>query len=271
MPLRISKSGSTVTTFKILNFDSDAQTFLTAAGITNSTQQNAINKLTIDLKYYGLWTKMKALYPIVGGTSAAHAVNLRTPGTYNLSFTAGWTHSLTGMTPNGTSDYANTNLNMSTNYSVNDSTHISFYSRTASANSTDYEMGVYNGSTVTGLSLRRSDGANSTYFGINTNAYISFTDSNAAAFYISNRLGTAMNGWRNSTKMVANTNTALTRPNLNMFIGNLNVNGTPDSGLWSTRQCAFASIGDGLTDQDRKTSVIKIRTNSSAIFITKFN
>ena len=65
MPLRISKSGSTISTFRIIDIDSDANTFLTAASITNSTQRNAINKLVIDLKYYGLWTKQKALYPFV--------------------------------------------------------------------------------------------------------------------------------------------------------------------------------------------------------------
>ena len=46
-------------------FDANAQAFISAAGITNPTQQNAINQLVIDLKTYGLWNKMKAVYPMV--------------------------------------------------------------------------------------------------------------------------------------------------------------------------------------------------------------
>ena len=110
--------------------DPDAQAFITAAGITNPTQQGAINTLVVALKGYSIWTKFKAIYPIVGGSASSHAVNLKTPGTFNLAFTTGWTHSATGM--QGTNAYADSNLNVSTNLSQN-STHISVYIRTNNA------------------------------------------------------------------------------------------------------------------------------------------
>ncbi len=34
---------------------------------------------------------MKAIYPVCGGSASSHAVNLKTPGTYNLTFGTGWT------------------------------------------------------------------------------------------------------------------------------------------------------------------------------------
>jgi len=37
--------------------DTDAQAFITAASITDSTQQSAINTLVTQLKTYGIWTK----------------------------------------------------------------------------------------------------------------------------------------------------------------------------------------------------------------------
>jgi len=40
--------------------DPDAQAFITAASITDPTQQSAINQLVLDLKGYSIWTKMKA-------------------------------------------------------------------------------------------------------------------------------------------------------------------------------------------------------------------
>ena len=119
--------------------DADAQAFITAAGITDPTQQSAINTLVVDLKGYSIWTKFKAIYPVVGGSAAAHAVNLKTPGTHNLSFASGWTHSSTGMLPNGAT-FANTNLNDNTILSLN-SVHISYYSRT-NENVAVIEMGT---------------------------------------------------------------------------------------------------------------------------------
>ena len=56
--------------------DSDAAAFLTASGITDSTQSGAVNRLVLDLKAASIWTKMAAIYPLVGGTAAKHKWNL---------------------------------------------------------------------------------------------------------------------------------------------------------------------------------------------------
>ncbi len=113
--------------------DPDAQAFITAAGITDPTQQAAINTLVVDLKGYSIWTKFTAIYPIVGGVASSHAVNLKTPGTYNLTFATGWTHSSTGMTPNGNT-YASTGININSVMSLN-SMAFGVYSRTNSSGS----------------------------------------------------------------------------------------------------------------------------------------
>jgi hypothetical protein len=42
-------------------FDPDAQAFITAAAITDPTQQAAINTLVVDLKGYSIWTKWSYL------------------------------------------------------------------------------------------------------------------------------------------------------------------------------------------------------------------
>jgi len=47
------------------SFDSDYQAFITATGITEPTQSAALETLVSDLKSYGLWSKMKAVYPMV--------------------------------------------------------------------------------------------------------------------------------------------------------------------------------------------------------------
>ena len=122
-----------------VSYDADASAFFTAASITDTTQKSAVNQLVVDLKGYGIWTKCSAIYPIVGGTAGSHAVNLKTPGTYNLTFATGMTHSSTGMVSNGSSGYANTYLNGNTVLSAT-SNHMSFYSGTQ-VSAVQYEIG----------------------------------------------------------------------------------------------------------------------------------
>ena len=70
--------------------DTDAQAFITAAGITDTTQQSAINSLVTNLKGYGIWSKMKAIYPMVGGTANAHKFNLKDSRDLDAAFRLGF-------------------------------------------------------------------------------------------------------------------------------------------------------------------------------------
>jgi hypothetical protein len=92
--------------------DPDAQAFITAANITDPTQQSAINTLVVGLKTDGLWTKMMAIYPFVGGTATSHKYNLKDPRdldvAYRLTFGGGWGHSSFGIGGNGANTYADT-------------------------------------------------------------------------------------------------------------------------------------------------------------------
>lgn len=98
--------------------DPDAQAFITAASITDPTQQSAIDTLVTDLKGYGIWTKMKAIYPFVGGTATSHKFNLKDPrdldAAFRLVFNGGITHDANGITGNGTNGYADTKIALNT-------------------------------------------------------------------------------------------------------------------------------------------------------------
>jgi hypothetical protein len=45
--------------------DASAKAFISATGLTGATETTAVNNLVIDLKKYGLWSKIKAIYPFV--------------------------------------------------------------------------------------------------------------------------------------------------------------------------------------------------------------
>ncbi len=84
-------------------YDTNAQAFITAAGITDAGQKSAVNTLVLSLKSGNIWSKMKAVYPFVGGTATSHKFNLIDPrdlnAAFRLSFVNGWTHSSTGVLP----------------------------------------------------------------------------------------------------------------------------------------------------------------------------
>jgi hypothetical protein len=225
--------------------DPDAQAFITAASITDVTQQGAINTLVLDLKGYSIWTKFKAIYPIVGGTASSHKYNLKDPrdldAAFRLNFATGWTHSSTGMAPSNA--WANTFLVPSSVLSLN-STHISYYSRT-NANNTVIEMG-------TGLSdglfiEARTSGIS--YYRVNSTALLQHSDADSRAFYLTNRTASnLMNAWKNGTKLATSTGASTSLQPTNIYIGALNNSNVPSFN--TTKQCAFSSIGDGFTDTE---------------------
>jgi hypothetical protein len=233
-------------------YDPDAQAFITAAGITDNTQKTAINTLVLSLKANNIWQKFKAIYPFVGGTATTHKFNLINPADTNaafrLVFNGGWTHSSNGALPNGTNAYADTFLTPNTSLLLN-SSHVSYYSRTQS-NGTEIEIGSSTagnfGDPRTLLEIRTSG---ITYYAVNSQGtYISYSDADSRAFYIGNRTGASViNGWRNSTKVATGTTASFGLSTRTFWLAALNSGASP---LYSTKQCAFASIGDGLTDTD---------------------
>jgi len=239
--------GSSVT---VASGDADALAFITAAGITDTTQKSAINTLVTDLKTANIWTKMKALYPFVGGTAASHRFNLKDPRTVNaafyLDFIGGGTHSSNGYLPNGTTAYANTKLIPSSLNNYN--SHLSTYSRSQSLNSGidigaiqegNYYLQVYSaGLSGSRASLQRND-----------SDFAVFTNVLTTGHYIGQILSQSNSKiYKNGVLRNTNTTTnSITLPTSSaVYIGSANINGT--AGAYSNRESAFASIGDGLTD-----------------------
>ena len=120
---------------QIASVDADALAFfgrVTAAGGTlSTTEKQAVNQLVVDMKTYGIWSSMKAIYPMVGASAAACAQNLKS-SSFTGTFTSGVTFASTGVTGNGTSDYFNTAYNPVTQSDSQTSFYMSIYIRTNS-------------------------------------------------------------------------------------------------------------------------------------------
>ena len=235
----------------ILSFDPDAQAFITATAITDTTQQNAIDALVIGLKADSLWNKMLAVYPFVGGTAETCKFNLKNPlntnGAHRLSFVGGWTFSNNGIQPNGTNTYANTHLAPSTHWSFGNSS-ISAYSRTNNIE-TGNLWGTRAGASSTTLNSVLTNGSlSSCTHNSNISSFISPVPTTSAVFLISSRISsTAQIQGINGTNASYLVDELALSPNP-IYLSAQNQSGTPVN--FSTRQLAFAHIGYGLTQAE---------------------
>ena len=97
------------------SIDTATAAYIAALSVRPSSSEILnLNQLVRSLKDCGAWGKLDAIYPLLGGVEADSRVNLKTPGTYNLTkinspiFTAnaGWRSNNAG--------YLDTNYNVST-------------------------------------------------------------------------------------------------------------------------------------------------------------
>jgi hypothetical protein len=129
--------------FRPYVLDPDATTFINAAGITDSTQKSAIYTLVDYLKENSLWSKLKAFYPLVGGTTTTHKYNLLNPldtdGAFRLTMNGGLTHDANGVTGNGSTGYMDPHFTAA-NFNGQNDAGILVYNR---VNTSDGAKGLY--------------------------------------------------------------------------------------------------------------------------------
>ena len=243
-------------------YDPDAQAFFTASGLTGATNLTAINQLVVDLKTYGIWTKMKAIYPIIGGTAALHKWNLKDPrdldAAFRLVFSGGMTHSSTGIAFGGVNGYGNTYLDTQNNLSLN-SGSLSYYSRT---NAVTASIRIDIGSLRAGVDSYSdivTSATNLTYSRFNNTAtFDNISSTTTLGFFLGSRTASnIIRTFRNGVQIISGTAPSNSTSNIDFYIGAANSNNSPI--YYSNRQCAFASIGDGLTNTEAANSYTAVQ------------
>ena len=224
--------------------------FATATAITDTTILGALNTFDLGLISNSLDTKMKAVYPMVGGTSTTCKYNFMNAvdsnSAFRLQFFGGGTFSNNGYQPNGTNAYADTFYSQTTQGDNVNSGHISYYSRTNS-NGNEVEIGAAG----TGNTLLRARTSGISYTLINQSGTTSFSDTDSLGFYVANRTAlNVVNGWKAGVKKVTDTTSSSGLTFYNLYLAALNISYSQN---YSTKQCAFASIGSGLTDVEATT------------------
>lgn len=221
--------------------DADAQAFIDAAGITDTTQVSALHTLVAELKGYGLWQKFHAIYPFVGGTAGAHSYNLVNPSTYQILWSAtGVTHNANGITGNGSTGYGDTQYIIPS--ARQNDFHISVYVR----NNVDSKCAIgclNNGSVVfTQIYPRVS---NLYEADIHQNISTTGSNTNSQGFYVASRvLASNVKGYKNNAEVLSSNTASLTTPNTPLYI--LARKG-PTIQDFSSYNLSLSSIGLGIT------------------------
>ena len=228
---------------QIASFDADAVAFFgrvtTAGGSLSLTEKQAVNQLVLDLKANSLWTPMKAIYPMVGASAAACSQNLKS-SSFTGTFTAtGWTFASTGVTPNGSSAYMNTTLQMQ--QLSNTTNHLSAYMRGVALNDKSF-IGVSDGATR--YTILGTETLNTYY-----NAYNATFGASVLIVRTGFLFGTFISGnerlFRNGTQVVTSSPTTTASTSTQPFyLGCYNNNGSALQFI--NQEISFSSLGDGL-------------------------
>jgi hypothetical protein len=234
-------------------YDTDAEAFFTRVssngGSLTTTEQQAVNSLVIQMKADGIWTAMKAIYPMVGGGTgstaareAACAQNLKS-SSFTGSFSSGWTFASTGVKGDGLSAYFDTGLKQSD--LLQNSQHLCIYSMTDNNNSA-VDFGMYSPTTASYLVYRFSGLIIPTIQALESNTATT-PYANSLGFILGSRTdSTTIDYYQNEIAKVSFTkNSTALNNTLNFYLGAYNSNGS--AALFSTREFALASVGEGFT------------------------
>jgi len=244
--------GSTV----VYTADQDAKNLINAmnedpSGRLTSTEMYAIVYAISNLKAIDVWNDCAAIYLFIGGTAFKHKFNAKDPRdldvAYRLSFLGGgFVHSTTGIKPNGSSSYANTFYN--TDSIDPTSFSMSYYSRT-NISEAGLEMGAYdpaNASTrriamyygfVSGLLI------SNLYNTTNFDGYVAGPIAETTGLALSARISNNHSVYHRGVKLSESNGSSYNSPPSNQEFLFFQF-----SGLFTSKECAFAHIGYGLTE-----------------------
>jgi hypothetical protein len=241
--------------------DPDAEAFITAASITDGNQQIAVNTLVLQLKNYGIWTKLKSIFPFIGGSATQHRWDLirLTQGT----FYGGMSHTSAGIVPNASNSY------FDTGFADSDFT-----------SNTNYSFGIYTPSTASGLydiGCQVSDASKRNLIIVNNGGncfYSAFTNgfgSDAGSgngFHVidyNSIAPTSYLHYRNGSVVAGSLQSSLTASGLDFFLCATNENGIVKPGSYGNKTISFAYFGDDLTSGEIKNLYNSVQTFQTAL------
>lgn len=232
------------------SFDADAQAFFTrvadAGGSLSTTEQTAVNTLVVQMKADGIWTKMKAIYPMVGASAASCAQNLKS-SSFTGTFNGGVTFASTGVKGNGTTGYFDTNYNPVTDGLSVTSAHISAYTRQDETGNSGFGRFDRTAGVNKCLAVFIYE-SNSFYYEIGTGIATGSPATLNKGFHLVKSDGSTGKGFLNNVQKGSNFTAAGSFASANLRLLSLDI--SPFGVYYNQKECCFGSIGIGLSDTD---------------------
>jgi hypothetical protein len=234
-----------------------------AGGSVDATQSAATRTLFTSLVSNGLYNKIIAMYPYIGGVSASCSIEGKLQTQYNVTYNGGFTFNSSGATPNGTNGWATNNMYLNTAMTLNNATLFTYLGTDNSTFGGDYciDFGTANNDldfALMALIGGSSQPDSNSYFynndGSSTRIFITNAALNGAfGFFGYNRTSsTNFNVWKNGVKLATNTNTNTSvlpsiKPLYMPCPGNSIINYVTK---WTTRRHQFDIVIQGLNDTE---------------------
>jgi len=250
-----------------------ATDFITAANITNATQQAAIRTLVSNLVANSLWDKILVAYPMVGGNAYSHKFNLKNPkdanNAFRVDFFGGWTHGPSGAIGNGSTSWGATYFTPSEQYAGPSGAHLCVYTDGTTAGINAYDIGYQQNN----FSLIGKYGDNITYVGIAQSAFATVVNSTTGTgFWFGNKSGAVASVWGRAPGATLTRVINTTVPNT-PFVSTSSLYGTTIGAsmnanvptLFSSRQFKWASMGFNMTDAEIATYETIVNTFQTAL------
>jgi hypothetical protein len=233
----------------LVSLDPATIAFITAAGITDPTQINAVNYLTESLKGINksenpsgidFFSGSYAIYPFVGGTATQHRYNLRNVSSFLITYGGGVTHDANGITGNGINAYGDTGFSPLNNNIPLDDAGLAVYTRTSTNVGTELGSGDA-GLTNCFLIQTRAGGFANT--NINSTTFAAVSEAAGTGLFVAvRRNATSMQLYKNGASILLKTSGAASsaRTANNLYLMCNNINGVPIS--YSGKNIALSII-----------------------------
>jgi hypothetical protein len=225
----------------------------------------ATNTFYSTIRSAGILSKMYRMYPYIGGTANSHAVEGVNPSVNSGTFNGGWTHSVSGATPNGTNGYMTQSPTIAPSINAN------------------FGFGVYVNETAGNKTAIGSYSDNGT--GANGQGYAAIALVSASSIWaagsndrlndVTTRARTINQGFfaasrTSGTNVVLKENTGTTNVTITQvldtqaqFIGGRSSNGAPED--FFNKRLAFVFQGNNLSSSELDTLYTAIQTYQTSL------
>jgi hypothetical protein len=235
--------------------DADATAYIEAindaGGTVSSTVQDGIYSMFTNLKAAGLYNKLWAMWPIIGGNADSHKINAINPGTRDLTFSGGWTHNSNGALANGTDAYAATGYVVKDNYGLTGTAWGWYNTNPVNPTGEAYIGSIYNTSPQRWASVQRSSGRLD--WGANSRGNITYAVNQLGSTIISGGYPTGYVSWTIDDTYqgsgILDTDPVYADNPYEQYLGAMNLNGSA-YGFVADRY-VFAFISQTLTQSEQ--------------------